>query len=123
LMIEIGGAIGPATARYVKEALTTAGERRAGVVILRLNTPGGLATSMRGQNTTPSAYGRRRYLSFGPSGCLHCFFCSAENPKGKLGSSPKLLRPPDFWRLRMIMPAAAAGRATRNERGRQLRRR
>src|SRR6266481_7025304 len=47
LMIEIDGAIGPATARYVKEALTTAGERRVEVVILRLNTPGGLATSMR----------------------------------------------------------------------------
>jgi membrane-bound serine protease (ClpP class) len=47
LMIEIDGAIGPATARYVKEALTTAGERRVDAVILRLNTPGGLATSMR----------------------------------------------------------------------------
>src|SRR5467141_1007044 len=47
LTIEIDGAIGPATSRHVKEALTTAGERRAGVVILRLNTPGGLATSMR----------------------------------------------------------------------------
>ena len=47
LMIEIDGAIGPATSRHVKEALTTAGERRADVVILRLNTPGGLATSMR----------------------------------------------------------------------------
>jgi membrane-bound serine protease (ClpP class) len=46
-MIEIDGAIGPATSRYVKEALTTAGERRVDVVILRLNTPGGLATSMR----------------------------------------------------------------------------
>jgi membrane-bound serine protease (ClpP class) len=46
-MIEIDGAIGPATARYVKEALTAAGERQAAVVILRLNTPGGLATSMR----------------------------------------------------------------------------
>jgi membrane-bound serine protease (ClpP class) len=46
-MIEIDGAIGPATARYVKEALTTAGERRVDVVILRLNTPGGLTTSMR----------------------------------------------------------------------------
>src|SRR3979490_1449148 len=47
LMIEIDGTIGPATARYVKEALTTAGERRADVVILRLNTPGGLAPRMR----------------------------------------------------------------------------
>src|SRR3981189_768003 len=47
LMIEIDGAIGPATARYVKEALTTASERRAGLVILRLNTPGGLAPSTR----------------------------------------------------------------------------
>jgi len=47
LTIEIDGAIGPATARYVKEALTTAGERRVDVIILRLNTPGVLATSMR----------------------------------------------------------------------------
>jgi membrane-bound serine protease (ClpP class) len=31
----------------VKEALTAAGERRVDVVVLRLNTPGGLATSMR----------------------------------------------------------------------------
>src|SRR3982074_2853929 len=48
LMVEIDGAIGPATSRHVKEALTAAGgERRADVVVLRLNTPGGLATSMR----------------------------------------------------------------------------
>ena len=45
--IDIDGAIGPATARQVKEALATAAERRAEVVILRLNTPGGLVTSMR----------------------------------------------------------------------------
>ena len=43
LTIEIDGAIGPATARYVKEALTTASERRAGGVILRLNTQIGRA--------------------------------------------------------------------------------
>lgn len=47
LIISIDGAIGPATAGYVKDALATAAERRAEVVILRLNTPGGLATSMR----------------------------------------------------------------------------
>jgi membrane-bound serine protease (ClpP class) len=47
LTIDIDGPIGPATARYVKEALATATERRAEIVILRLNTPGGLVTSMR----------------------------------------------------------------------------
>jgi membrane-bound serine protease (ClpP class) len=47
LLIPLDGAIGPATAREVEEALATAGERRAEVVILRLNTPGGLVTSMR----------------------------------------------------------------------------
>jgi membrane-bound serine protease (ClpP class) len=47
MMIEIDGAIGPATARYVKDGLAAASERGAEVVILRLNTPGGLVTSMR----------------------------------------------------------------------------
>jgi membrane-bound serine protease (ClpP class) len=47
LMIEIDGAIGPATARQIKDGLASAHERNAEVVILRLNTPGGLATSMR----------------------------------------------------------------------------
>lgn len=47
LVIEIDGAIGPATARQVKEGLATAAERHAEVVILRLNTPGGLVPSMR----------------------------------------------------------------------------
>ncbi|HTN97871.1 MAG TPA: nodulation protein NfeD [Nordella sp.] len=47
LLIEIDGAIGPATARQVKDGLASAYERNAEVVILRLNTPGGLATSMR----------------------------------------------------------------------------
>jgi membrane-bound serine protease (ClpP class) len=47
LTISVDGAIGPATARYVKDALTKASERQAEVVVLRLNTPGGLSTSMR----------------------------------------------------------------------------
>ena len=47
LTISIDGAIGPATASYVKDALTTAGKRHAEVVVLRMNTPGGLSTSMR----------------------------------------------------------------------------
>ncbi|MBV9983316.1 nodulation protein NfeD [Bradyrhizobium sp.] len=47
LTISIDGAIGPAAVSYVKDALTTAAERHAVIVILRLNTPGGLTTSMR----------------------------------------------------------------------------
>jgi membrane-bound serine protease (ClpP class) len=47
LTISVDGAIGPAAASYVKEALATAATRRAQIIILRLNTPGGLTTSMR----------------------------------------------------------------------------
>ncbi|UCI06385.1 NfeD family protein [Mesorhizobium sp. B1-1-8] len=47
LSIAIDGAIGPASARQFKEALSTAAERNAEVLILQLNTPGGLVTSMR----------------------------------------------------------------------------
>lgn len=47
LTISIDGAVGPASASFVKESLVKAGERRAEVVVLRLNTPGGLNTSMR----------------------------------------------------------------------------
>lgn len=47
LTVTIDGAIGPAAAAYVKEALARAGERRAEIVILKMNTPGGLNSSMR----------------------------------------------------------------------------
>ncbi|MDF0516481.1 nodulation protein NfeD [Bradyrhizobium yuanmingense] len=47
LVVSIDGAIGPASASYVREALAKASERRAEVVLLRMNTPGGLNSSMR----------------------------------------------------------------------------
>ncbi len=45
--LEIRGAIGPATARYVVQGLRTAARRDSPFVILRMDTPGGLESSMR----------------------------------------------------------------------------
>ena len=47
IIVEIDGPIGPATAEYVERSLSAAHDRGAVMVILRLDTPGGLDTSMR----------------------------------------------------------------------------
>ncbi|HET6655970.1 MAG TPA: nodulation protein NfeD [Gammaproteobacteria bacterium] len=47
VVITIDGPIGPATRDYVTSALDQAAAQNAQVVILKLDTPGGLATSMR----------------------------------------------------------------------------
>ncbi len=46
-LVELSGPIGPAMSRYVEDSLADAGNYHSTVVILQMDTPGGLDTSMR----------------------------------------------------------------------------
>src|SRR3546814_16816951 len=49
VLLEIDGAIGPATQDYIKRGIDQAAQEKARAVIIQLNTPGGLESAMRGK--------------------------------------------------------------------------
>ncbi|HLB41488.1 MAG TPA: nodulation protein NfeD [Gammaproteobacteria bacterium] len=50
IVLEINGAVGPATQDYIQRGMAYAEKERAAAIIIQLNTPGGLETSMRSIN-------------------------------------------------------------------------
>ena len=47
ILLDVTGAIGPATTEYLRQGFEAAADRKAGLIVLRMDTPGGLDTATR----------------------------------------------------------------------------
>jgi len=58
-LLTVDNAIGPAIADYIIRGIETAGEKEAELVVLQLDTPGGLDSSMRSIDLTTDEFIRQ----------------------------------------------------------------
>src|SRR5215207_5281472 len=47
ILLDVNGAIGPATTEYLRQGFKAAADRNASLIVLRMDTPGGLDTATR----------------------------------------------------------------------------